>query len=243
MLAALAAVLLGSTVQSGVGFGFALVAAPVIAAFDDPRSVPATLALLSMLVNVLTITAERRPAEVLWPVTARLVAWSVPGMALGAVALVRAPVDALRILIAVAVLAAVAAQVRMRGLARVRRAPPRTPETAAVGALSGALATSTGLNGPPLVLHLLGRATPAQTRDTLAAVFFAGAVLTLAVLAAGGALEVGGHLPVLAAAAVLGWVMGRRAFARLGDRHQAASLLVLFLGASLALVLGVRAVV
>lgn len=236
-----AAVLVASTVQSAVGFGFAIVAAPVLAATAGPQTAAPTLALVGTLVNVLTLAAERRRLDVLMPTAATLVAWSLPGMAGGAAILAYATPDALRALVAVAVLGAVAGYAR-RGRG-TRRGAPRAADSAAVGTLSGFLATSTGLNGPPLVLHLLGRASASQMRDTLAAVFLVTGVLTVGVLSLDGVLGPAPNLAALTAASVAGWALGRLGFASLGHRHEAASLGVLALGAALALVVVAQTVV
>lgn len=241
MAAAIVALLVAGAVQSSVGFGFAIVAAPVLAATADPASVPATLAVLSVLFSGLVLLGERRRPDVLWRPAALLTAWSLPGLALGALVLRFASADLLRALVAFAVLGAVATHVRGRRLGAADRGPASSADTAAAGAVSGALAASTGLNGPPLVLHLLGRSTPAQMRDTLALIFAASAMLTVAALLIAGTFEPQSGLPGLAAAAVAGWLVGRWGFARLGDRHEAASLAVLALGAALALGLVVRA--
>lgn len=243
MLAALAALLVAGAVHSSVGFGFAIVAAPVLAATADPASVPATLAVVGLLVNLLMLVGERRRPEVLVRPAVLLTVWSLPGLALGALVLRVASADVLRALVAVAVLGAVAANVRARKLgAGAVRAPATSPATAGAGTASGALAASTGLNGPPLVLHLLGRATAAQMRDTLAAIFLASGVLTIAALLAAGTFDPQGGLLGLTAAAALGWLAGRWVFARIAQHHEAASLAVLALGAALALGLALRTV-
>jgi uncharacterized membrane protein YfcA len=163
-------------------------------------------------------------------------------MAAGVAVLALAGEDVLSVLVAAAVLVAVGAHaVRARRLAGRTRPPAPWPSTAGAGALSGALATSTGLNGPPLVLHLLGRSTPAQARDTLGAIFLASGVLAVIAFAATGTFDMAPDLALLVAATIAGWALGRRAFRFLHDHHEAASLAVLVLGAATALVLAVQA--
>ena len=236
------AVFVGATVQSAIGFGFAIVAAPVVAATAGPETAAPTLALVGTLANVLLLAGERRSREVITREAVGLTAWSLPGMAAGAAVLAYASADVLSMLVAGAVLVAVAAHAfRARKLAGERRPPARWPSTAGAGALSGALATSTGLNGPPLVLHLLGRATPGQARDTLAAIFLVAGVLALGVFAVSGTLEVAPGLGWLALATGAGWAAGRQAFGRFQAHHEAASLAVLSLGAVVAFVLAAQA--
>jgi uncharacterized membrane protein YfcA len=224
---AVAAVLIGGTLQSATGTGFAMLAAPILTAVYGPHASVATLALLGPVISALTLAELRRP-EVLGRTALVLSLAGAPGMVVGVLVLRHAPVDALRVLVALAVLGGVL--VIARG-ARIR-GPAAGP-----GFLSGVLATSTGLSGPPLVLYLLGhRARPAQIRDTMAAVFLITGAMTIVALAVPGELNPAPGLLVLVLATVAGQVLGRFAFARLGDRHRAATLAVLVLCALVALV-------
>src|SRR5687767_1321660 len=128
---AIAAVFAGAVVGSATGFGFAIVAAPVLAATAGPETVAPTLAVVATLANLLMLFAEQRRPQVLTATAARLIAWSLPGMVAGAVVLVYASADVLRVLVAVAVLGAVVLHaVRARQLAGQQRPPAR-------GALAG----------------------------------------------------------------------------------------------------------
>jgi uncharacterized membrane protein YfcA len=229
---AIAAVLIGALLQSATGTGYAQLAAPVLTAVYDPQTSVATLALLGPVVSGLVLAEVRRP-QVLPRTTVLLTVAAIPGMAVGVLVLRHAPVDLLRVLVAVAVLAgvaAVAAGMKIRGSA------------AGPGFLSGVLATSTGLSGPPMVLYLLGhRARPAEVRDTLAAVFLVTGLLTIVALAIGDLLDPVERLPLFLVATIAGQVVGRFAFRRLGERHRAATLGVLVLCALVALVPAVQA--
>ena len=239
---AVAAVLLGATVQSAIGFGYAIVAAPVLAATAGAETVAPTLALIGLVGSGLLLAGERRPTEVLGREVAWLVAWSLPGLVIGVAVLALASSDVLTVLVAVAVLLAVGSHaVRARALAGAPRGPAGRGATAGAGVLSGALTTTTGLNGPPLVLHLLGRSTPSQRRDTLAAIFVVADLLALAAFAVSGTLELAPDVLALALATAAGWALGRRAFRFLHDHHDAASLVVLAVSAVVALALAADA--
>lgn len=168
------------------------------------------LTLISVGVNVLTLTTEgRRPAGD-WRLATVLVACYVPGAVLGALLLRVASQAALELLIAVAVLGAIAA--RLLPAARDLRLP-----AVPAGLLGGVFGTSTGVSGPPLVLHLLHAGSPPlRSRDTLAAIFLATALLGLGVLAVVGVLTLPGDLGLLLAATAVGHVLGRGLFGRLG---------------------------
>src|SRR3954451_3332757 len=154
----MAAVAAGAFVQSGTGFGFALFSAPVLTATIGPRlSVPA-ITVLGLVVSAMTLGAEGRRPLVLWRPALVMSAAAVPGMVLGALVLAHGPVDALRALVSVAVLVAVAVQARAEvgsGPAAGPGAAPGWEGAVGAGAIAGVMSTSTGLNGPPLILYLL----------------------------------------------------------------------------------------
>lgn len=238
LAAAVAAVFAGAAVQSATGFGFSLVAAPVLVALLGPVPAIGAITVLPPAINLMTLAGERRRPQVMRRDALVLLGWALPGLVLGALALRELPGDALRAAVGLGVLAALA--LRLRGTAGRRRAarPPRRGATALAGGVSGALSTATGLSGPPLVLYLLARgATAAQQRDTLAAVFLALSVLGLGALLALGTFVLPSQTPWLLVAALAGQVAGRGVFRRLGaDRHERAVLAVLAATALAALV-------
>ena len=107
-----------------------------------------------------------------------MLAFALPG-ALAGVAVLRAlPAAALQI----AVTLGVAGDARAR-----RRVTSAHVPAWLAGLAAGALTTSTSTNGPPMLLHLLGRgATPEQVRDTLTVCFVGLAAIGAAALFATG---------------------------------------------------------
>jgi uncharacterized protein len=211
-LLAAAAVTAGAALQSATGFGFALIAAPIVFAVVGPPEAVGLLILLGFVVNVLTLFGERRRPRPLRGETAVLIAWSLPG-ALAGVAVLRAldPV-ALQIAVSAGVIATLAARRFAAGHHVPRWAAP------AAGFASGGLTTSTSTAGPPLLVYLLGRGVdPVQVRDTLTVCFVAQGVMGGAALwvtgtdAAPDASLVALLLPLV----VAGQLLGRRAFAGL----------------------------
>jgi uncharacterized protein len=241
---ALAGITAGALIQSATGFGFALVAAPLCAASIGPVAAVPTVAVAGEVVNVLTLAGERRRPQVLGRAALVLIAAGVPGMVLGAIILDQAAEDVLRVLVAVVVIASVLAVVREQ-----RRPAPDHPEAhemaSAVGAgfVAGTLATVSGINGPPLLAHLhrIG-ANATQVRDTLAVIFLATGALTIAALAAVGALHLPDEILLLSAGAGVGQLLGRIAFAALEHHRVAATRFVLALSVAAALVPAVQAV-
>jgi uncharacterized membrane protein YfcA len=230
---AVAAVLVGGVLQSATGTGFAMLAAPVLTAVHGPQQSVATLALLGPVISALTLGEIRRP-RVLGRTAVILTVAGIPGMVVGVLVLRHAPVDLLKVLVALAVLA---------GVVAIGRGAKIRGSAAGPGFVSGVLATSTGLSGPPMVLYLLGhRARPAEVRDTLAAVFLVTGLLTIVILAIAGSLDPAPRLGLLVAATIAGQVLGRLIFSRLGERHRAATLGVLVLCALVALVPAAQAI-
>ena len=226
------AVMFAAVLQSVTGFGFALVAAPALVAAHGAQASVSLIAVLGPLVCLLALTTEgRRPAvdvDAAWA----LGLWALPGLAAGVLLLDRLPERGIKAAVGLVVLAAVALRQRdLRGPATPDRVTPRDGRTIATGLASGALTTTVGINGPPLVLRLLRAGAPALVaRDTLAALFVGLGAVALVSLAIGGLLDLPASTPTLALAAVAGQVAGRPLLARLHpEQHQAlvTALLVL----------------
>jgi len=235
---AAAAVFLGASLQSATGFGFALIAAPILFAVFGPQEAVTAGVLLGVAINLLTLATEGRVPRVLRGEALVLVAWSLPGLALGAVALRELPERLLSALVALGVLAGLALRLRARrAQAGGARARSRRWSAPLAGVSSGALSTSTALSGPPIVLHLLARGiTSEQMRDTLAAVFVALALLSVPALLISGTFDVPGAIVALLGAGLAGQIVGRRLFARLaGGGHENVVLVVLAAAALIAL--------
>jgi len=221
-VAAACAVIAGAALQSSVGFGFALVAAPLLFAAASPPEAVGLMILLALEVGLLTLLTERRRPEPVWADVIPVVACSLPG-ALAGVAVLRALDElALQLLVTAGVLVALVVNLRA-----AHRAPP-PPGTAhepprwarpAAGLLSGALNTSTSTGGPPLVLLLMSRGLrPHVLRDTLTACFIGFApvsAVALLVTSTGDALPDVAAVAALVPLTALGHVAGRPVFARL----------------------------
>ena len=223
-IAAGIAVLAGAALQSATGFGFALVSAPLLFATVEPEQAVALLLALGLVVNLLTLATEGRRPQPLVSDTVRLLAWAVPGVVVGVIALRSLDATALQVGVTLGVFATLAA--RHVANRRKTKAPSDTPAlwaAPAAGFSSGALTTSTNTAGPPIVLYLLARgATPVQTRDTLTASFVGLTVLGAAALAAGGsgaAAPKAAALAALVPLAIAGHLAGRPIFARLSEEH------------------------
>lgn len=173
------AVLAGAAVQSAVGLGLGLVAAPIVS-YLDPTVMPGAMLITGVLLPVLTLLQEWRHVDwrgVAWGLPAR-----VPGTMAGVWVVAVLEPRALAALVGFMVLTAVVLTVWSF---RVRITPV---SLITAGALSGFAGTATSVGGPPLAL-LYQYEPPERVRATLAAFFFAGASISIAGLAAGGQLD------------------------------------------------------
>src|SRR5215218_10763413 len=240
-VAAAAAVLAGAALQSSVGFGFALVAAPLLFAATSPAEAVGTMVLLGLEISLLTLLTERRRPEPVWRDVVAVVGWSLPGALLG-VAVLRALDDlALQLLVTAGVLIALA--VNLRAAHReppppgAAHDPPRWARPAA-GLVSGALNTSTSTGGPPLVLLLMSRGLrPGVVRDTLTASFVGLAPVSAAALAltsTGDAVPDAAAVAALVPVTAIGHLAGRPVFARLAAGRAYERMLTVVLLATVA---------
>jgi hypothetical protein len=221
---------LAAFVQSTTGFGFALVAVPLLAMVMEPQRVVVSVTAVSLLLSAWVGWRHRaaldREAVIGYTWTGLL------GMPVGLLVLLVVPSSALKILVGVVVLLAVA------GMLLRFRVCGRGWQIAA-GLLGGALLTSTGMNGPPIVIGLDARALPpARFRATLQAIFALQGVVALGLFAASGLVDREVGLLVLADAVALpiGWRLGTLLFHRLSPRQFRIGVLsMLVLSASVAL--------
>ena len=170
------AVALGAWVQGSVGFGYALIAAPLLALVSE-GFVPGPVMASSMLVSAAGAWRERGSldrAGVAWALAGR-----VPGIAVGASALAMMPADVAGAVFGGLVLLAVA--ISVSGL-RVPLAPRSLLGT---GFVSGVMGTMTSIGGPPMAL-LYQDASGPSLRATLNTYFALGSAMSLPALALAG---------------------------------------------------------
>lgn len=199
---------LAALAQAATGFGSALVAVPLLALAVDP--VPAVVA-TTCVGLVLTAGAWRREREHADHGRARtLTLAGVVGMPLGLLALAVLDEATLGSLIAVVLLLLVAA------LALGLRLGTGPGTLLASGVVSGSLLTSTGMNGPSLMMALQDL-PPRRYRATLQAVFCGQDLVAVVAFAVLGYFST--EVALLTAAGVvglpLGWLLGDHLFNRI----------------------------
>lgn len=166
----------GALVQGACGFGFALVAAPLLLLLD-PRLVPGPLLVAVWCLAALMVRSEE--ATFYRKEVAAAVLGSFPGALLGAWALKAFSPDALSVTVGLGVLAAVVASLFVFELT------PTIARTAVAGIASGVMGTITSMGGPPLAI-LYQRESGRRVRGVFAGYFLLGTLLSLGALGIGG---------------------------------------------------------
>ncbi|HUZ83723.1 MAG TPA: sulfite exporter TauE/SafE family protein [Gaiellales bacterium] len=234
-----------ATLQSATGFGFALIAGPVVFAVVEPAAAVGLVLLLGQAVNLLVLFGERRRPRIDTSAVRPALLAALPGLPVGALLVRVLPGYSLRLAVGVVVCAAVA----QRTLLRRRGTPFGADHPAAAvtaGFAVGVLTTSTTTNGPPLAIWLTARRLdPVMLRDTVTVLFLAVDTVGLGVLAVvlgpGTSFTHLSWLPPLLAVCVAGHTVGRRLFVRLArHRYDIAVLAVALAAAAASIVAGLR---
>lgn len=201
LLLACAAVALGSTVQGTVGFGNALVSAPLLLLIH-PGLVPGPSTIAGIGLNLLMLRGDRGAAD---PQVRWATLGLVPGTVLAGGALAVLSDQALTVTAGVLVLAAV-------GLSALGPTILPLPRALVVGGVvSGFMGTVSSVGGPPVAL-LYQRAGGPRLRATLARFFVVSSALALVAITAAGRLDgeqLGAGLLMLPGALV-GWLVAQR---------------------------------
>jgi uncharacterized membrane protein YfcA len=212
-LVAAVAVAAGAALQSATGFGFSVIAAPLVFAAVEPEEAVGLLIVLGTLVNVLTLLTEGRRPRPVARESVVILAWALPG-AIAGVAVLRA-LDAVALQVAVSV--GVVATLIARRIAAGRHLPGWMAVPS--GVVAGGLSTSTTTAGPPVIVYLLGRAIePSRVRDTMTVVFLGlsvVSVIALWVTGTHGAVPDATLVAILVPVVAAGHLAGRPLFARL----------------------------
>jgi uncharacterized membrane protein YfcA len=210
LVASFLIIALAAASQAVTGFGYALIAVPLLTLASDAHTAVVAVCLAGLVPSLISAVRDRE--HVRWRPTWILSGAALLGMPVGLLVRQVLADRGLTIVVAVSVLACVVI------VWRDVRLPEGLGTAGAVGAVAGVLGMATGTNGPPLVAAFQAMGMGPRTfRGTLAAIFtVTGVVGALMYLAAG---EVTGQAAAMAAAgvpaSVLGWLIGDRVFGRL----------------------------
>ncbi|PSJ48218.1 sulfite exporter TauE/SafE family protein [Zobellella endophytica] len=175
ILAALAC-FTGAYVQTAIGFGMAVIAAPLMF-YLDPALVPGPLAFVILAMCTINGWRFRQGLELKLLAPALLA--RIPGSVVGVILLGLMSQQLLAILIALVIMLGVLVRL-------VDIALPMTRTNLAIGGfLSGVMGTSTTIGGPPMVLVMHG-ADMHRIRANLAGFFVVSSLMSMIALVGGG---------------------------------------------------------
>lgn len=183
IIAAGLVVAVSALVQGAVGYGMALVAAPLLALVDSSL-VPVPLIFLSSVHAVLAVVRDGRHAD--WPGVGWAMLGRLPGTGLGVLAVVTLSQRVFSLLVGFSVLACVVFSLL------TWRPRPRPGSLILAGLASGTGGTAASIGGPPIAL-LYQDARGPRVRGTLGGYFVLGSVTSIIALAAAGQVT-GGSL-------------------------------------------------
>ena len=173
LLLAISIITLGSYVQSSIGFGLAIIAAPVLF-FLDPAYVPAPITVSAFALSLVNAWGHRDSVSLSGLKFA--VIGRVPGSLAGALLIVWIDQDLLGLWLGVTVLLAVAVSLKSVALT------PTTGHMLTAGFMSGFMGTSSSIGGPPMAL-LMQHQEARFVRANLSAFFVVSCLMSLAMLA------------------------------------------------------------
>jgi uncharacterized membrane protein YfcA len=214
LLVALFSALLAGVVSGLTGFGLALISVPLLLFVYEPRTVSVITAVLSVIINLAVVWDSWRDAD--QRIVVALLPSALVGVIVGTEVLRTVDPDYIRL--GVGIVVVFSALLLLRDV-RLPGAGTRWG-TVVAGSTSGALSTSTGLAGPPIVLLLASRGFPKRAfRGSSALYFLAMSLVGLAVLYIRGIFDAD-HVPLALAlipAAFLGKAIGTAMLKRISE--------------------------
>jgi uncharacterized membrane protein YfcA len=243
LLVAVLAAFSAAVLSGFTGFGHAVIVVPLLLLVYDPRTVVALAGVLSASVAAAVVRDSWREAD--RRVALALLVPALPGLWVGAEVL--RVVDPAYVQLAMGVLVVISATLLLRSDARLPGVGTRWG-TLVAGSLSGALASSTGLSGPPAALHLASRMLPKRPFRATISLYFLGLDLALlAVLVVRGLVDAGELAPLalfLVAATLVGKALGTALLERVSqEAFRAVVLGTVVLAGALGVATALRALV
>jgi uncharacterized protein len=216
----LAAIVFAAAIlQRVVGFGFALLAVPLMA-FVVPTKSAVVIVFMNGTVTC-TWVAVRLRREIDWPTAGRLGVGAVAGAPIGVLILSVISATTLRLVLGISTCLAAFWIIVSSRLMRPEPVVPRRSTTFAMGFASGVINTSLAANGPPLVYELRRSGfSDDRFRATISAVFLLSNAIGLPLLALAGLITSSDI--VLAATSLMPCVAGLAVGSKVGARMEPA---------------------
>lgn len=220
-------VLAAAFLQGLTGFGFGLIALPLLGFFLSIKTSVPLMVLLAVIISLYLTVRLRKNINL--KCTFTLMSASVVGTPLGVYALKQVPPEGLSIFVGIIMIVFTSHQF----LARPEPIPLGKPAAILAGFFSGLLGGSLGVGGPPVIVYTaLQPWTKDQAKATLACFFaFSGMVVIASQAVSGMITDEVLHLYVLSLPAlVTGIFLGTKAYKHLSDKgYRELALAVVFL--------------
>ena len=210
-------IFIGSFVQSAIGFGLAIVAAPFLF-FLSPDYVPAPIIFVALVLSI--ANAYRYRSNISLRGLGAAIIGRIPGTVAGGALLLWVDAKSLSLWLGLTVLFAVVVSLLPIKIA------PTTPRMLIAGFLSGFMGTSTSIGGPPLAL-LLQHEQANLIRANLSAFFIVSSLLSLLVQSYTGHMSwyhLNLTLPLIPAT-LMGYWLATRYVDRIASHHIRIALL------------------
>jgi len=203
--------------QRAVGFGFALLAVPLLAFVAPTKSAVIIVFLNGTLTCAWLALRLHRDAE--WSTVRQLGAGVLMGAPVGVIILRVVSAGVLRLVMGVTIVTAATWIIIQTRVRRARPAQSRRMTTLTIGVISGVLNTALATNGPPLVYELRRSGfSDDRFRATISSVFLISNVIGLPLLAVAGLVSeydveyaAVSLLPCVLGIAAGSWIGGRMA--------------------------------
>ncbi len=230
--AVLIIVTIGAVIQAGLGMGFGLTVAPVLALID-PALVPAPALFLGMSTSLVGAVAERQ--NIVWSEVGVGTVGRTTGIALGAVLLTYIS-DRSTFQLVFGILIAVAVTLSVFGW----NVKMSTRNLLGMGWVSGFMGVITSVGAPPLALIYQSRDSQ-KSRPTLAAFFAVGCAMSLAALYLSGwaGMDQFWLACFMAPAAIFGTLVGARLKGRVATNYRPYLLAIAGMASVLLIIQGV----
>jgi len=199
---------LAAFLQGLSGFGFSVIAVPLITLVLNPRTAVPILILYSLIINLIVLYYSRDSLELkkIWLILLS----AIVALPIGAKALIILPANSIKLFIGIFILVFVLLLIRGFRFKSGRKIITRI----LVGLLSGLLSGSISTSGPPVIMYFTGQNISKQSfRSNLAAYFLILNIITIPVYLANGLFnqEVLGHtiryLPAMLAGVLIGNIL------------------------------------
>lgn len=242
VLAVASLILFAATFFSTVtGFGFALIAAPVLTLVMGPKETVVFVIVAGVVVRV--IMMWRTWGEFEWRTVWITAGGSLLGIIPGAYLLKVADANHLKILLGVALLV-VTFLMEFKFVPEVKN---KTLGRIIAGVLSGFFSATTSISGPPIALYFLSENMEKNLlRSNMIWIFAIGSFCTLGSFFVAGTFQ-GGNLLTLSLyvlpAVLLGWWLGEKMFFRINQHlFKRIALLVVLIGGLMTLGSGIKGI-